>query len=81
VLPVTKATERMHRNQAPTERECPECLSDIPVLAVRCKFCTAVVQSQQYAPPAHQGHGFHRHPQNPSVPPSPGAGQPPIPHP
>lgn len=74
VLPVTKATERMRRNQAPTERECPECLSDIPVLAVRCKFCTAVVQPPQYAPPTHKGRGF-RHAQ----PPAPGPGQPPVP--
>ena len=24
-------------------RECPECLSEIPSAATRCKFCTAVV--------------------------------------
>jgi len=23
-------------------RECPECTSDIPAAATRCKFCTAV---------------------------------------
>jgi large conductance mechanosensitive channel len=57
VLPVTKATERMRRNQAPTERECPECLSEIPVAAVRCKFCTASVQPVQFTPPQ-QSHGF-----------------------
>ena len=26
----------------PTTRACPECLSEIPKLAKRCKFCTAV---------------------------------------
>lgn len=25
----------------PTEKKCPECLSDIPVKAKRCAFCTA----------------------------------------
>ena len=28
-----------------TVRQCPECLSDIPVAARRCAFCTAVVGS------------------------------------
>jgi len=27
----------------PTDRMCPECLSDIPKAASRCKFCTAKV--------------------------------------
>jgi large conductance mechanosensitive channel len=26
-------------------RECPECLSDIPIAATRCAFCTSVVAS------------------------------------
>ncbi|MCI4363054.1 MAG: large conductance mechanosensitive channel protein MscL [Thermoplasmata archaeon] len=26
---------------APTTKSCPECLSDIPIGASRCKFCTA----------------------------------------
>jgi large conductance mechanosensitive channel len=30
---------------AETTRECPECLSEIPVAARRCAFCTAVVGS------------------------------------
>ena len=29
--------------EAATTRECPECLSEIPVAARRCAFCTAVV--------------------------------------
>ena len=28
----------------PTTRECPECLSSIPMKARRCAFCTAVVE-------------------------------------
>ncbi len=27
----------------PTTRDCPECLSSIPMAATRCAFCTAVV--------------------------------------
>ena len=30
---------------APTTRECPYCLSSIPVLASRCAFCTAEVSA------------------------------------
>lgn len=30
--------------QDPTDRKCPECLSDIPKAASRCKFCTANVK-------------------------------------
>lgn len=29
--------------KAPDTRECPECLTSIPVAAVRCRACTAVV--------------------------------------
>jgi large conductance mechanosensitive channel len=29
--------------EEPTERKCPECLSDIPKAASRCKFCTVKV--------------------------------------
>lgn len=44
VLPMTTYTTRRNRNKAATERDCPECLSSIPVGATRCKYCTAVVQ-------------------------------------
>jgi large conductance mechanosensitive channel len=45
VVPVNKLMER-RRTQLEVEattRSCPECLSDIPVGARRCAFCTAVV--------------------------------------
>src|SRR5690606_12064412 len=29
----------------PNHKACPECLSDIPIKAKRCKFCTSVVES------------------------------------
>ncbi|TDD59424.1 large conductance mechanosensitive channel protein MscL [Actinomadura darangshiensis] len=40
VLPTTKLIERMDRGKEATERECPQCLSDIPVRALRCRHCT-----------------------------------------
>jgi large conductance mechanosensitive channel len=43
VAPVATITARMNRHKAATERDCPQCLSSIPVAASRCKFCTAEV--------------------------------------
>ncbi|WP_141578406.1 MscL family protein [Actinomadura sp. WMMA1423] len=43
VLPTAKLIERMDRGKEATERECPQCLSDIPVRARRCRYCTAEV--------------------------------------
>ncbi len=44
VVPMEAITTRM-KKPAPAEpvalRECPECLSEIPAAARRCKFCTA----------------------------------------
>jgi large conductance mechanosensitive channel len=43
ILPTTAMTARFSKpDAAPKMRECPECLSDIPAAATRCKFCTAV---------------------------------------
>jgi large conductance mechanosensitive channel len=41
--PVSRLISRLDRNREATERECPECLSEIPTGASRCKFCTATV--------------------------------------
>lgn len=43
VAPSQKLAALAARNQAATDRECPECLSMIPVAARRCKFCTSEV--------------------------------------
>lgn len=43
VMPMAKLVERLNRHKAATERDCPECLSAIPVAATRCKFCTAII--------------------------------------
>jgi large conductance mechanosensitive channel len=34
---------------APATRQCPECLSEIPVAARRCAHCTAVIGTQAYS--------------------------------
>jgi large conductance mechanosensitive channel len=53
VTPMTRITARFERNKAATTRECPECLSEIPVAAHRCMYCTAVVAPPPPpAPPA-----------------------------
>jgi large conductance mechanosensitive channel len=41
VLPVSKLLERLVKAEEATERQCPHCLSDIPIKATRCKFCTS----------------------------------------
>jgi large conductance mechanosensitive channel len=46
VTPVNALVARMNRGDAPadpTTKNCPECLSEIPIAARRCKFCTAAV--------------------------------------
>jgi large conductance mechanosensitive channel len=37
------AARRAKEEPAPTTRDCPECLSEIPLAARRCRFCTAEV--------------------------------------
>lgn len=43
VLPTAKLIERMDRGKEATERECPQCLSEIPTKASRCRYCTSEV--------------------------------------
>lgn len=50
VAPMGKLEERRARGQDPTERQCPECLSDVPVAAKRCAFCTSELQPLSPAP-------------------------------
>jgi large conductance mechanosensitive channel len=54
VAPVTRLTARLERNKEATTRECPECLSEIPVRASRCMYCTAVINPPP--PPQQQQH-------------------------
>jgi large conductance mechanosensitive channel len=44
VLPVNTLLARMRRGEAPpdpTTKNCPECLSEVPIAARRCKFCAS----------------------------------------
>jgi large conductance mechanosensitive channel len=46
VVPVNAVMARARRGQAPpdpTTRQCPECLSTIPIKARRCAYCTSAV--------------------------------------
>jgi large conductance mechanosensitive channel len=46
IVPVNAINARRNRGQAPadpTTKKCPECLSEIPVAARRCAFCTSAM--------------------------------------
>jgi large conductance mechanosensitive channel len=46
VVPVNAVMARVRRGQAPpdpTTRQCPECLSTVPIKARRCAYCTSVI--------------------------------------
>jgi large conductance mechanosensitive channel len=50
VLPLNTLTARVRRGQAPpdpTTKNCPECLSVIPIAARRCAFCTSNLAAGQ----------------------------------
>ena len=44
IVPVNALVARMNRGAAPPDpamKQCPECLSDVPIAAKRCRFCTS----------------------------------------
>jgi large conductance mechanosensitive channel len=46
VLPINALVARAHREPVPpdpTTKKCPECLSEINLMATRCAFCTSTV--------------------------------------
>jgi large conductance mechanosensitive channel len=43
VSPAARIIALAARNQEAIERSCPECLSQIPIAATRCMYCTAEV--------------------------------------
>ena len=48
IVPVNALAARRNRGEAPpdpTTRKCPECLSEIPIAARRCAFCTSPVST------------------------------------
>lgn len=46
IVPMNAISARLKRGQVPadpTTKVCPECVSEVPILARRCKFCTAAI--------------------------------------
>ena len=46
IAPMNAYIARSRRGEAPpdpTSKKCPECVSDIPIAAKRCSFCTSVL--------------------------------------
>lgn len=43
VAPMARITTRFQRQAEITTRDCPECLSTIPIAATRCMYCTSQV--------------------------------------
>jgi large conductance mechanosensitive channel len=50
VLPVNTLLARIKRGEAPpdpTSKKCPECLSEVPLAARRCAFCTSALETSR----------------------------------
>jgi len=48
VAPMNHLMERLHRGEAPpdpTTKKCPECLSEVPIAARRCAYCTSALSA------------------------------------
>ncbi|WP_084960952.1 large conductance mechanosensitive channel protein MscL [Thermoactinospora rubra] len=52
VVPMNRLVSLFDRHKEATEKKCPECLSDIPVEARRCAFCTVELVPESEKPPA-----------------------------
>jgi large conductance mechanosensitive channel len=63
VKPMASIMSRVHRAAEVTTRDCPECLSTIPIAASRCMYCTAQVAPVTQAAPTTQirthGNGYN----------------------
>jgi large conductance mechanosensitive channel len=64
VAPMAKVTARFQRQAEVTTRDCPECLSTIPIAATRCMYCTVQVSPVPAIPQEQHGRpvGQHRGP-------------------
>ena len=54
VLPINTLIQRYRKAPAPadpTTKKCPECLSEIPIAARRCAFCTSEIGAASAATP------------------------------
>ena len=54
VAPMARWTAYRQRNVEATTRDCPECLSTIPIAASRCMYCTSQVAPVNQANQANQ---------------------------
>lgn len=55
VVPMNALSARLRRGEAeadPTTRKCPECLSEVPIAARRCAFCTSPLSPVEPPQPA-----------------------------
>jgi large conductance mechanosensitive channel len=50
VAPTEKITTRLTKTKEATTRDCPECLSTIPIAASRCMYCTVELAPANAAP-------------------------------
>lgn len=47
ILPINTLTEKIRKNKGtedPTTKKCPECLSEVPISAKRCSYCTQIIK-------------------------------------
>ncbi len=44
VKPMNAAVKRYQKPDAPSTKQCPECLADIPAAARRCQYCTVLIE-------------------------------------
>lgn len=44
VKPMNAAVKRYQKPDAPSTKQCPECLADIPAAARRCQYCTVLLE-------------------------------------
>jgi large conductance mechanosensitive channel len=58
VAPSVRLSARLTRHEEATTRDCPECLSTIPIAASRCMYCTS--QLAPVNPPAPPTPARHR---------------------
>ncbi|MFC1410900.1 large conductance mechanosensitive channel protein MscL [Streptacidiphilus sp. N1-12] len=58
VMPVNKLHERFKPKEEPgaPTKDCPECLSTIPIAATRCSFCTIPVGPQEHGVPTQKAY-------------------------
>jgi len=57
VLPVNALLDRARSRPtpSPTTRRCPECLSEVPLAARRCAFCTSPIEPAEGVAPSESG--------------------------